>query len=312
MAANPQPDDPLEERISRLLVGAVDLHCHSGPSVMARDINHIEAMQEAAAAGFRAMLIKDHYYSATPITEMLNQMYGHLKITLFSGVPLNNALGGFNKHAVDHGIALGAKLVWLPTFSAKNHIDSRYGTKAGFPHTIKKMIPFEPLSPLDANGKIRDEMKEILDLIAANDVILAGGHCHISEILPVFEEAKRRGVQRLLVNHPSFIVDASHDDIRRLVAMGAYIEHSLCMFIPVPRRKRDPFPPEELDELIQAGTVDRTILASDLGQRGVEHPVQGFRNIIRICMNLGYSDDDIRKMVSSNALNLLGLEPQAS
>ncbi|HEY6923472.1 MAG TPA: DUF6282 family protein, partial [Steroidobacteraceae bacterium] len=137
MAANPNArttDQALEERISRLLVGAVDLHCHSGPSVMARDLNHIEAMQEAAAAGFRAMLIKDHYYSATPITEMLNQAYGHLKITMFSGVPLNNAVGGFNKHAVDHGIALGARLVWLPTFSARNHIDSPYGTRAGFPH----------------------------------------------------------------------------------------------------------------------------------------------------------------------------------
>jgi hypothetical protein len=300
-------DEALEERISGLLVGAVDLHCHSGPSVMPRDLNHIEAMQEAAAAGFRAMLIKDHYYSATPITEMLNQAYGHLKVTLFSGVPLNNSVGGFNKHAVDHGIALGAKLVWLPTFSAKNHIDSRYGVKAGFPHTTRKMIPFDPLTPLDADGKVKDEVKEVLDLIAQYDVILAGGHCHISEILPVFEEARARGVKRLLVNHPSFIVDASHDDIRRLVGMGAYIEHSLCMFIPVARRKRDPFPPENLDALIRAGTVDRTILASDLGQRGADHPVQGFRNVIRICMQLGYSDDDIRKMVSRNALELLGL-----
>ena len=310
MAANLTPgthDEALEERISRLLVGAVDLHCHSGPSVMARDLNHIEAMQEAAAAGFRAMLIKDHYYSATPITEMLNQAYSHLNITLFSGVPLNNAVGGFNKHAVDHGIALGARLVWLPTFSAKNHIDSRYGIKAGFPHTTRKMIPFDPLTPLDADGKVKDEVKEILDLVAQYDVILAGGHLHISEILPVFEEAKSRGVKRLLVNHPSFIVDASHEDIRRLVTMGAYIEHSLCMFIPVAKRKRDPFPPEELDELIQSGTVDRTILASDLGQRGADHPVAGFRNVIRICIKLGYSDEDIRKMVSSNALQLLGL-----
>ena len=310
MAANLTPgthDEALEERISRLLVGAVDLHCHSGPSVMARDLNHIEAMQEAAAAGFRAMLIKDHYYSATPITEMLNQAYGHLNITLFSGVPLNNAVGGFNKHAVDHGIALGARLVWLPTFSAKNHIDSRYGIKAGFPHTTRKMIPFDPLTPLDADGKVKDEVKEILDLVAQYDVILAGGHLHISEILPVFEEAKSRGVKRLLVNHPSFIVDATHEDIRRLVTMGAYIEHSLCMFIPVAKRKRDPFPPEELDKLIQSGTVDRTILASDLGQRGADHPVAGFRNVIRICINLGYSDEDIRKMVSSNALQLLGL-----
>jgi hypothetical protein len=311
MAANLKSettDAKLEDRISRLLVGAVDLHCHSGPSVMARDLNHIEAMQEASAAGFRAMLIKDHYYSATPITEMLNQAYGHLKITMFSGVPLNNAVGGFNKHAVDHGIALGAKLVWLPTFSSKNHIDSPYGIRAGFPHTTKKMIPFDPLTPLDANGRVKDEVKEILDLIAQNDVILAGGHLHISEIFPVFEEAKKRGVKRLMVNHPSFIVGASHDDIRRLVTMGAYIEHSLCMFIKVPKRKRDPFPPEDLDKLIQSGTVDRTILASDLGQRGVDHPVAGFRNVIRICIDLGYSDEDIRKMVSHNALDLLGME----
>jgi uncharacterized protein DUF6282 len=311
VAANLKPetiDAELEDRISRLLVGAVDLHCHSGPSVMPRDLSHIQAMEEAAAAGFRAMLIKDHYYSATPITELLNQAYGHLKITLFSGVPLNNALGGFNKHAVDHGIALGAKLVWLPTFSAKNHIDSKYGIKAGFPHTTKKMIPFDPLSPLDGNGEVRDEMKAILDLIAQADVILAGGHCHISEILPVFEEAKKRGVKRLLVNHPSFIVDATLDQVRQLVAMGAYIEHSLCMFIPVARRKRDPFPPEDLDQLIKAGTVDRTILASDLGQRGADHPVTGFRSVIKICMKLGYADADIRKMVSTNALDLLGLE----
>jgi Family of unknown function (DUF6282) len=311
MAANLKPgtaDATLEDRISRLLVGAVDLHCHSGPSVMPRDLNHIEAMQEAAAAGFRAMLIKDHYYSATPITEMLNQAFGHLQVTLFSGVPLNNAVGGFNKHAVDHGIALGAKLVWLPTFSSKNHIDSPYGVKAGFPHTTRKMIPFDPLTPLDANGRVKDEVKEILDLVAQYDVILAGGHLHISEIFPVFEEATKRGVKRLMVNHPSFIVDASHEDIRRLVTMGAYIEHSLCMFIKVAKRKRDPFPPEDLDKLIQAGTVDRTILASDLGQRGVDHPVAGFRNVIRICIDLGYADEDIRKMVSHNALDLLGME----
>jgi len=311
MAANLRPettDEALEGRISRLLVGAVDMHCHSGPSVMPRDLSHIEAMQEAADAGFRAMLVKDHYYSATPITEMLNQAYGHLKVTMFSGVPLNNSVGGFNKHAVDHGIALGAKLVWMPTFSSKNHIDSPYGVKAGFPHTTKKLIPFEPLTPIDANGQVKDEVKEILDIIARNDVILAGGHLHISEIFPVFEEAKKRGVKRLMVNHPSFIVDASLDDVRRLVTMGAYIEHSLCMFIPVAKRKRDPYPPEELHKLIQAGTVDRTILASDLGQRGVDHPVVGFRNVIKICINLGYSDDDIRKMVSHNPLDLLGMQ----
>ncbi len=35
-----------EERIKNLLVGAVDSHCHSGPSVMPRDFNHVEAMMK--------------------------------------------------------------------------------------------------------------------------------------------------------------------------------------------------------------------------------------------------------------------------
>ena len=40
-----------EERkvlIERLLIGSVDLHCHSGPSVMPRSIDHIEAEKTQA------------------------------------------------------------------------------------------------------------------------------------------------------------------------------------------------------------------------------------------------------------------------
>jgi hypothetical protein len=224
-----------QERITSLLVGAIDLHCHSGPSIMPRSLDHIEALHEAAAAGFRAMLIKDHYYSATPITELLNKQFGHLGVTLLSGVPLNNALGGFNPYAVDHGIKLGARLVWMPTFTAKNHIDANARSK-GFPHTSKPLLEPDPLTVLDADGRLIEAVKPILDMVAEHDVVLSGGHLHISEIYPLFEEAKKRGVKRLLVNHPTFLIGCSLDDIRALVRMGAYIEHSFCMFIERPDR----------------------------------------------------------------------------
>jgi hypothetical protein len=299
----------LEKRIDNLLVGAVDLHCHSGPSVMARDINHVEALEEVAAAGFRGMLIKDHYYSATPIVRLLKETHGHLGVDLYSGVPLNNSNGGFNKHAVDAGCALGANLVWMPTFSSKNHIDSPYGIKANFPHTITKMIPFEPLTPLDENGNIKDEVKEVLDLVAQYDVILSGGHMHVSEIFKVFEEARKRGVKKLLVNHPTFILEFTHKDISEIVRLyDAYIEHSLCMYIELTRRPKPMYPPEELDLLIKAAGVDRTILASDMGQKNNDHPVYGFREVIRNCIQMGYTDEDITKMISKNPLRLLGIE----
>ncbi|HVY86936.1 MAG TPA: DUF6282 family protein [Caulobacterales bacterium] len=296
-----------EERIRSLLVGAIDLHCHSGPSVMPRSLDHIEAVHDAAGAGFRAMLIKDHYYSATPITELLNKQFGHLGVTLLSGVPLNNALGGFNLYAVDHGIALGARLVWMPTFTAKNHIDAN-AKHRGFPHTSMELLEPKPLTVLDADGKLIDEVKPILDHIAKHDVVLSGGHLHITEIFPLFEEAKKRGVKRLLVNHPTFLIGASHDDIRSLVNMGAYIEHSFCMFIEIKRGKDSMYPPEELDKLIKAGTVERTILASDLGQAGNDKPVDGFKSIVGTCIDLGYSDAQIRRMISQNAAELIGLD----
>ncbi|WP_199902671.1 DUF6282 family protein [Azospirillum sp. B4] len=62
-----------DRRIDDLLVGAVDLHCHSGPSVMPRRLNHVEAIKDAEAAGLRAILFKDHYYSVTPVAELLKE-----------------------------------------------------------------------------------------------------------------------------------------------------------------------------------------------------------------------------------------------
>jgi hypothetical protein len=49
-----------------LLKGAVDLRCHSGPSIMPRKLDHIELIGDAEAAGLHAVLFKDHW-SATPL-----------------------------------------------------------------------------------------------------------------------------------------------------------------------------------------------------------------------------------------------------
>ena len=128
---------------------------------MPRYFDHYEAMQEASKAGVRALLIKDHYYSATPVTEMLNKQFSHLKVTLLSGVPLNNTTGGLNLYAVEHGLKLGAKVVWMPTFSSKNHLDHHKKDeqfKDKFPQTKKVMIEPTPLVVTDGKGKLLPEV----------------------------------------------------------------------------------------------------------------------------------------------------------
>lgn len=296
---------PRAAEIEDLLVGAVDLHCHSGPAAMPRILDHHEALIDCAAAKFRALVYKDHFYLGTAHALILEKLVPDTGVRLFSGLALNNASGGFNPHAVDHAVKLGAKIIWMPTLSAANHIAVQASGQAKtFPKTAQKMLDPIPLTALDANGRVTDPVKQILDLIAEADVILAGGHLSAQELFLVFEEARSRGVRKMLVNHPTYIVGCTEEDIRGLVALGAYMEHSICMFVEGRSKK---FSPGELARLIEVAGVERTVLCSDLGLVGSPRPVDGYREVVGTLLDLQIPKDDIRAMIGGHGAKLLNL-----
>lgn len=297
--------DARDAEVAELLVGAIDLHCHSGPAAMPRILDHHEAMLDCAEAGFRALLYKDHFYLGVAHAAILEKLVPDTGVKLFSGIALNNASGGINPHAVNHAANIGARIVWLPTLSAENHIAQSQGQAKSFPKTAKRMLPPIGLSALDANGKLTDDTKQVLDLIAEADIILAGGHLPASELIQVFEEAGKRGVKRMLVNHPTYIVNCTDDDMRALVELGAYMEHSICMFIEGSGKQ---FGAEELAHYIEVAGVDRTVLCSDLGLMGSPRPIEGYRQIVRMLLDLQVPKEDIRKMIGDNAAWLLRLQ----
>jgi hypothetical protein len=292
--------------IDSLMQGAIDLHIHSGPSVMARQLNHEEALAQAAAAGMRAVLFKDHYYPTGPFVDVLKEAGKARTTEPLGSVVLNNAVGGINPFAVEPALKCGARIVWMPTVSAANHI--REGHRKSLLPTKSKMLKQVGLSAVDARGELLDEVKHVLDIIAEHDAVLSCGHLHISEVWPLFDEAKKRGVTRLLVNHPSYTVGATLSDVKELVSMGAWIEHSVCMFIP---NRMKVYDEAFLKALIDAAGVDRTFFGSDLGQTNAPLPVEGFRQIIGLCLSLGYSEEDVRKMVGTNAAQLAGIGANA-
>ena len=51
------------------------------------------------------------------------------------------------------------------------------------------------------------------------------------------------------MNHPSYLIDATLADIRALAGMGAYLEHSICMFVPDAFLQ---YTPQHLKDLIDA------------------------------------------------------------
>jgi len=295
-----------EERIDALLVGAIDPHVHSGPSIAVRGVDHLELVQEASKAGFAAVVTKDHDYSGVMTAALITKHHPELRTKIYSSIVLNNVVGGFNPYAVEHTAAMGGKIVWMPTLAAENHLRWEKTASWVHPASTQKIRPATGIPVLNGDKTVRDDVKEVLDVIAKTDIVLASGHLHVSETWLVFEEAKRRGVKRLVLTHPEDIVDASMNDVSGMAAMGAYVEHSLCMFLEGSKFKTQL--EEDLRKHIDAAGVDQTILCSDLGQMGVFSPLEGFRRGIKLCMDLGYPDEDIRKMVSLNAARAIGLE----
>lgn len=292
-----------ETLVDDLMQGAVDLHVHSGPSTMPRQLDHFQAVEQAADAGMRAILFKDHHYSVAPFIPIMERLIGDRGVGMFGGLVLNNAAGGLNPFAVDFNVKSGAKLIWMPTAHAANHIRNTH-RNARLASSVQLRKPYG-ITVVDANGQLLDAAKQILDIIAEHDVILSSGHLHIAEVWPLFEEAKRRGVKRLLVNHPTYGLHCTYDDIAELAAMGAVLEQSACLFVD---SRFNVYPPEELKRQIDAAGVDNSSIGSDLGQVDNPSPVEGMRQAIKLCLGLGYSPEDIRKLVSTNSARLLGLD----
>ena len=299
----------IDERIADLLQGAIDPHVHSGPSIAPRGVDHLELLEAYSAAGVAAVVTKDHDYSGVMTAALISKHHPELRTKILSSIVLNNVVGGFNPYAVEHTAAMGGKVVWMPTLAAENHLRWEKTSNWVHPASTQKMRPAVGIPVLDNNRAVRDDVKEVLDIIARNDMVLASGHLHVSETWLVFEEARRRGVTRLVLTHPEDIIDASMNDVKGMAAMGAFVEHSLCMFVEGSKFKTGSA--EDLRQHIDAAGVDQTVLCSDLGQTGTISPLEGLRRGIRLCIDLGYDDMQIRKMVSSNAARMLGLEIHA-
>ena len=205
-----------------------------------------------------------------------------------------------------HTAAMGGKIDWLPTLTAEIRFRWQKTVNWIHPASTQKIRPATVVPVLNPDKSVRDDLKEILDVVAKNDLTLASGHLHVSETWIVFEEAQKHGVTRLIFTHPEDIVDASLNDVKGIAAMGAFVEHSLCMFLEGCKFKSRE--PSDLHDQIKAAGVDKTIMCSDLGQVGTFDPIDGIRRGIKLCMGFGYSDTDIRKMVSTNTAKVLGIE----
>lgn len=284
-----------------LLSGAIDLHYHSSPSPFSRRLTPAEAVRHYAENDFRAVVLKSHHHStAMDVLAIRDVVTDQLDLEVYGGVALNSHVGGLNPAAVELCLFMGGKIVWFPTLSSHAHIDFHRHHESNFPQS--QLSPEPPLSVLDENGNLKPVVTEILELIRDNGAILASGHLAANELIPLFELASSLGIEKMLVQHPNFVLGLTHDDARRLTSLGAYIEHSVIMYDPSGPTK---MPIEEFTTWIDAVGAGRTVFGSDTGQKTSPHPADIYRTVSALLLANGVSEDDVRKMVVDNAAALL-------
>jgi hypothetical protein len=294
------------DSVDRVLEGAIDLHCHSGPSPFPRRIDHAEAARQAAEAGMRAIVVKSHHHSTVMDVLAMKPWAQIDNVELFGGIALNGTVGGLNAEAVELALRMGGKVVWFPTISSPQHIEhhrAQPGMK--FPASSVALRPERPLDILDESGGLRPEVFEILEIVKETGAILAGGHMAPDRIIALFEAAHDVGITRLLVNHPNFVIEADEEQVVKLADLGAFIEHSLCMY-----DEDSTFHQWDLGVLmgwIELVGPERTTLGSDLGQVNNPLPVESFRKICGRLLEAGVGEDAVRHMIVENPATLLGL-----
>lgn len=286
-----------------ILKGILDIHVHAGPSVANRELDAAGMLKEAAAAGYRGFLVKDHYFPTCMGARMVQEHCDAQGVEIYSAMALNNAVGVFNAMAVDAAVNMGAKIIYFPTVSSKNHIDHH---KGGFVGAGKMSVPEKPVVYVDENGVMDPAAVEVLKLIAGKDVVLGTGHGTAWEIGHLVEKALEVGVKRILVNHPQFHIGATYEQMAEWAELGAFIEMNVCVFTSGSRLG-------SLDDQVIAGMLkavplERLILDSDMGQRGNGSPVEGMYRFIRLLMDkFGLSEADINRIAKENPAALLGV-----
>lgn len=289
-------------KAKEMLHGAIDYHIHSGPDIFPRKMSDIEVARAAKEAGMRAVLLKSHSEPTGGRAKVASEV---VDFPVFGGLALNYAVGGLNVEAVKTAILMGVKQVWLPTINAAHYLKD----VGQVPMFAKLLRPgLKGIYILNDDGSLKDEVKEILDSIAEADIAFATGHVSIHEAMVAVEAAKKAGVKKVVVTHPTSPMEAyTIEEMKQIIALGAtMLEH---VQNDVTHQMKHPIQPSVFADAIRAIGPQNTIMSTDSGQVINPDPVESMENFIVEMLELGISEEDIRTMTCTNPAITLGLEP---
>jgi len=273
------------------LAGVIDIHAHSGPDSLPRNIDAIDLAKLAKERGMRGIVLKNHYESTAALAYAVRKVVPGIEV--FGGIDLNLSVGGMNPAAVERMAMMKGgwgRVVWMCSFDSEAQV--RYS---------KENRPWVSVSK---NGELLPETKQVIGVIARHNLILATGHSTPEEDLLLIREGVKQGVKHIVVTHAMIApIHMNIPQMQEAAQLGAYVEFVYNGLIG-PYKE---FEFADYTRAIRAIGPAHAILSSDLGQ--VQNPVHpdGWVAYLAGMKKEGFSDTELRQMTAVNPSRLLDL-----
>ncbi len=281
------------------LHGECDMHVQTNQDLRLRAYDDFELADAAVRVGAKAIVIKSHLGFTVNRAYLTNQyvkrVYGeNTGFTMYGGVVMNKVVGGINPEAVEKGLKLGAKEIWLPTQSAKRHLEKMGQDPAKGIELVR-------------DGKVVPELIDVFRLIKDYNVVLGTAHVSPEEAFVVIGAARDAGVKKIVVTHPEWwVVDMSMEDQIRLVKdYDVILERCYAQNMGGGVYKSNL--PDNL-EIIKAVGYEHVMVDTDGGQTENPHWELALAEYMQYLVDHGIPEEQVYHMTKTIPYRLLGIE----
>ena len=294
------------EGFGRLLRGAVDVHVHGRPDLSPGLPNRgddLEVARLAHAYGMAGWVLKSHLWATTDRARSVQQRMDGTGFAVHGSITLNPPVGGLEPAVVELAAAHGARVVFLPTWGSAADVG-----RGGYISTLLGRIAPSfgeysgrtAISLCEADGRLTGRARAVIDACRGLGLALATGHASVEESRAVAAYCAGIG-QQLLITHPlHYTTDPLV--LREFADTGAYLE-----FCNAPLVHPDAhLTVRDVHEALTAVGPERAILTTDVFSRWVPPEPECLRMFVEQLAYLGWADDQIAAMVSTNPRTFLG------
>ena len=287
--------------------GFIDTHVHTGPAPFRRIGDTIDVARWCREAKMTAIVIKSHFEAT--IAKVYHARKEIPELEVYAGIALNRGVGGINPGAVEQALRQDAKVVWMPTIDAENHVrvfgaPGAFGAIGAGSYAGRASVNTEPAFTVLDGGRLTAAAKDVIGVIADYDAVLATGHMSAEEIHALVDYAIGKGHRRIIVTHPEMQCPNLSIDVQIALAKeGCMMEYCAVNCMPMFQSVSS----DQMKEAIEAVGPANSIIATDSGQPFSPKTPDMFRMFAQVLHEKGLGLEAIATMAIRNPAKLLGI-----